>query len=78
MKETVPSLTQPTFTSDADMVSYVEKLTVDVAEGRLTTRKAVNDALKPLGANVGPFGCTSHELEVAMAKLSQALRAKKI
>lgn len=55
--------------TDSERVALVEQVIMDVKEGRITATPQVDEALKPLGSHFGPFGCSSTELELAIAKL---------
>ena len=64
--------------TDGEKVAVLVKLKADVEAGRLADGKAVRDALEPLGADVGPFGGASHEMDVALDELTRAAKAKGI
>jgi hypothetical protein len=61
---------------DAEKVNVVERLAEDVATGRVSTTQQIESVLKPLGADVGPFGGASFELDVALEKLRRAAASK--
>ena len=64
--------------SDDEKVRVIEKVVKDVAEGWVTTKEQIEQALEPLGADVGPFGGASFEMDVALEKLRSTARSKRI
>jgi hypothetical protein len=64
--------------TNLERVALVERVILDVREGRITKTPEVHKALEPLGSHFGPFGCTSLELGQAIEKLRIECRKKNI
>ena len=62
--------------SDNEKVALIERVTSDVEEGTIKDGKGVEAALEPLGAEVGPFGGASHEMDMALSRLKRATKEK--
>lgn len=66
----------PSLETDSERVSRMNSIATAVRSGQLKTHEQVEEVLDSFGYHVGPFGCSSTQLEIAKEDLDDALRSK--